>query len=86
MCKDIDECTSSPCDHNYTNTDGGFECCCIYGYRAVHICYINTFLLSDIDECDNSFPCDQMCTNTLGSFQCSCNSGYTMDGTRCNGQ
>ena len=30
---DINECTSSPCDHTCTNTAGSFECSCNSGYE-----------------------------------------------------
>ena len=29
---DVDECTSSPCDHTCTNNVGSFECSCNDGY------------------------------------------------------
>jgi len=30
---DINECISSPCDHNCTNAVGSFECSCNDGYE-----------------------------------------------------
>ena len=30
---DIDECSSSPCEHTCTNTPGSFECSCNSGYE-----------------------------------------------------
>ena len=33
VCIDIDECTSSPCGHNCTNTNGSFVCFCNVGYE-----------------------------------------------------
>ena len=47
-----------------------------------------TFLLTDINECDEglvkvgetktSLWCHQKCVNTLGSYQCACNTGYQL--------
>ena len=95
---DINECTSSPCDHTCTNTAGSYECSCNSGYElgsdglschgmtTEYIAVQSCDLLLDIDECSSTTPCEQLCNNTVGSYQCSCNSGYTVDGTRCNGQ
>ena len=30
---DIDECSTNPCDHTCTNTDGSFTCSCNNGYE-----------------------------------------------------
>jgi len=30
---DINECSSSPCDHTCNNTVGSYECSCNFGYE-----------------------------------------------------
>ena len=49
------------------------------------LCMLTVKILTDIDECSESFPCDNNanCTNTDGSFTCKCNSGYTGSGLHC---
>ena len=40
-----------------------------------------SFILLDIDECDNSSTCgeNQVCYNTVGSYICECDYGYERD-------
>ncbi|NXV73133.1 TRBM protein, partial [Atlantisia rogersi] len=35
VCVDIDECEMNFCEHNCTNTPGGYECRCHHGYRLL---------------------------------------------------
>ena len=48
---DIDECASSPCDHNCTNFEGGFICLCDVGYR----------LNQNQQSCDGMYVCMYVC-------------------------
>ena len=34
VCTDIDECQTSPCEYNCTNTIGSFECSCPAGFEV----------------------------------------------------
>jgi len=47
---DIDECASSPCDHNCTNFDGGFICSCDEGYE----------LNENQQSCDGMYGCENI--------------------------
>ena len=86
LLSDINECFEdglNQCDHNCTNTEAGYNCSCLSGYRLV-----NSTNCTDIDECmERSDVChaNATCMNTLGSFSCDCNSGYTGDGENCTG-
>lgn len=45
-----------------------------------------TYLLADIDECENPGACSQICYNEKGTFKCECEEGYLRDPhdrTRC---
>ena len=43
------------------------------------IVVIESFLLSDIDECaDNNGGCDETCVNHNGSYSCQCDSGLRL--------
>ena len=83
---DIDECLDdslNQCDHNCTNTESGYTCSCLSGYRLVN----NTNCI-DVDECiEESDTChaNATCVNSIGSFSCDCDSGYTGDGEYCTG-
>ncbi|XP_014344907.1 low-density lipoprotein receptor-related protein 2a [Latimeria chalumnae] len=81
----INECndpTLSSCDHNCTDTQTGFYCSCLPGYRLMS----DKQTCDDIDEC-NETPkvCSQICENTIGSYICKCASGYIRepDGKHC---
>ena len=41
--------------------------------------YIQTIILTDINECENNSTCDHRCINTIGSFVCECNPGYQLN-------
>ena len=41
--------------------------------------YIQTIILTDINECENNSTCDHRCINTIGSFICECNTGYQLN-------
>ena len=47
-----------------------------------------TYVLTDIDECENETCHDEnaTCFNTEGSFSCRCNPGFTGDGDNCSGE
>ncbi|WAR30601.1 HMCN1-like protein [Mya arenaria] len=68
---DIDECKDdlNICQHNCSNTVGGYECSCPPGYRLSK----DKRTCEDINECiEFSINCgvDKMCFNTLGEFTC----------------
>ena len=83
---DIDECLDdslNQCDHNCSNTESGYTCSCLSGYRLV-----NSTNCIDIDECieeSNTCHANATCINTIGSFSCDCDTGYTGDGEYCTG-
>ena len=90
-CKAVDECADNthncPSNSNCVDTEQGFGCTCIDGYRAV---IDNTGSLVgcvDINECDNgSNECSPNadCTNNDGSYVCTCHTGYSGNGKVCN--
>ncbi|XP_025078086.1 uncharacterized protein LOC112554507 isoform X2 [Pomacea canaliculata] len=74
ICKDIDECRSSPCSLQCINTNGSYICTCDTGFIFDN----TTKDCKDIDECLSS-PCNQVCINTNGSYTCACNNGFTLN-------
>ncbi|XP_052223355.1 hemicentin-1-like [Dreissena polymorpha] len=82
-CLDIDECTEDPgvCQHNCTNTVGGYNCTCPPGYRISK----DKRTCEDVNECiEFEINCgrEKMCFNTLGEFTCidvPCPRGYQRD-------
>ena len=81
-CVDVDECSSSPCEHNCTNTMGSYWCSCLENFvleEEGHMCecesgYNITADRSecvDVDECvyENG-GCDSICVNTAGGYTC----------------
>ena len=41
---------------------------------------LNSFIFSDINECDESNGnCNQICNNLPGTYNCSCYPGYALD-------
>uniref|UniRef100_H2XYP0 Uncharacterized protein n=1 Tax=Ciona intestinalis TaxID=7719 RepID=H2XYP0_CIOIN len=74
---DTDECASSPCHHNCTNTVGSFRCGCLPGYL---LDLESQIICEDINECTNTaHGCDYQCVNTAGSSYCLCQPGYKVD-------
>eukprot|EP01043_Picozoa_sp_COSAG02_P036658 COSAG02_NODE_2700_length_8207_cov_2.292057_3_plen_704_part_00 len=74
---EIDECDSSPCQHNSTCTDrlGFYRCECIDGFSGTN-CDL------DVDECAST-PClnGATCTDAIDAYTCACVVGW--DGTEC---
>ncbi|XP_072017664.1 uncharacterized protein [Amphiura filiformis] len=70
--KDINECSSDPCQNGGTCMDSvnEYSCSCLAGYVGVH-CEI------DINEC-SSDPCQNggTCTDSVNGYSCSCLAGY----------
>ena len=78
-----------------TNTDGGYNCTCEYGF------YGNGFICTDSDECGhdvmgvdengdeddlwNTNDChsNATCSNFAGGYNCTCEDGYRGDGFNC---
>lgn len=81
---DVDECAvlNGGCDHNCTDSEGGYECSCRDGY----ILESDNTTCVDVNECLSS-PCVHSCTNLLGGFHCECPKGYNLhsNGISCNG-
>lgn len=49
-------------------------------------CLHRSFIVSDINECENPGACSQTCINEKGTFKCECQEGYLRDPhdrTRC---
>lgn len=66
-CRDIDECTSSTCEHRCLNHAGSFSCSCNDGFALSS----DGRSCVDVDECmDDLCPIKFTCINTIGSFQC----------------
>uniref|UniRef100_A0A4W4GF67 Fibulin 7 n=1 Tax=Electrophorus electricus TaxID=8005 RepID=A0A4W4GF67_ELEEL len=90
VCKELNECASSPCANAGTCTDevNGFTCACAKGW-AGPTCQSPT--PTYIDECEVFHNgqagrlCLHACVNTPGGYRCTCPSGYnvTHDGRSC---
>ncbi|XP_051953357.1 fibulin-7 isoform X2 [Xyrauchen texanus] len=90
ICKDINECLSSPCANGGTCTDevNAFSCVCLRGW-AGPTCQSPT--PTYIDECklfhngQAGRLCLHSCVNTPGGHRCTCPVGYieTQDGRSC---
>ncbi|VDP40459.1 unnamed protein product [Soboliphyme baturini] len=79
LCKDINECATSPCPEQATcvNHEGFYSCVCLAGYmydKKSNTC-------QDVDECALSSMClpHGKCKNTPGGYQCICDSGYSFN-------
>ncbi|XP_033873503.3 thrombomodulin-like [Acipenser ruthenus] len=79
-CEDLDECSSSPCEHKCINVLGSYQCSCFEGYsqdsKYHHKCKPLCF---DI-EC----PAVDCVEKTNSSMDCNCYDGFVLD-TRENG-
>ena len=94
-CSDIDECSSSPCEHYCHNTVGSYTCSCYAHFvlsKDKHTCQCQAGyeLTADRTECvdtneclDGNAYCDHICINTNGSYTCACyaNSSLTAGNT-----
>ena len=92
--KDINECSSSPCQYSCNNLPGSFECVCEAGYILdidgsscngnIGKQYDTSNIqlpcsYIDIDECGVvNGGCNQGCINTQGSFECTCTDGFLL--------
>ncbi|XP_025082446.1 uncharacterized protein LOC112557056 isoform X3 [Pomacea canaliculata] len=86
ICRDIDECTSSPspCGQICENSLGSYRCLCNTGFFF----NASSKQCEDVDECALTATnnCTQRCDNTLGSYRCGCNipgSVLSNDGVTC---
>ncbi|XP_019622003.1 PREDICTED: neurogenic locus notch homolog protein 2-like [Branchiostoma belcheri] len=80
-CDDINECSSSPCQHEGLCQDGvnQYSCSCTHGWAGSHC-------QDDLDECNLiNHGCEYQCQNTPGSYSCVCPEEYTVgaDGKSC---
>ncbi|KAI8520133.1 hypothetical protein Bbelb_033900 [Branchiostoma belcheri] len=75
---DINECTTSPCQHGRCeNYPGGYRCTCSPGWTGKNC-------QQDINECIRN-PCQHgSCVNKDGGYDCNCLEGWT--GTNCQQQ
>ncbi|XP_038060587.1 sushi, von Willebrand factor type A, EGF and pentraxin domain-containing protein 1-like [Patiria miniata] len=72
QCIDMDECASSPCDHQATCVDliDGYRCDCPPGYEGVHC-------TDDIDDCtDHRCVNEATCVDRLMGYFCQCSPGF----------
>lgn len=72
ICMDINECASSPCEHECNNTPGSYNCSCYETYRVSeedrHRCILH---------CPNH-ECPAVCDpNEI--YQCECPKGFVLD-------
>ena len=89
-CSDIDECSSSPCEHYCDNTVGSYMCSCYAHFvlsKDKHSCQCQAgYELTadrtgcvDTNEClDGNAYCDHICINTNGSYTCYADSSLTL--------
>ncbi|XP_019622001.1 PREDICTED: von Willebrand factor D and EGF domain-containing protein-like isoform X2 [Branchiostoma belcheri] len=82
-CEEVNECTSSPCQHGGRCQDdvNQYSCSCTHGWTGSHC-------QDDVDECYLiNHGCEYQCQNTPGSYVCVCPEGYTLDddGKSCEG-
>ena len=47
-------------------------------FLAEHVCY-DSFISSDINECEPVNDCMHQCNNTAGSYKCYCNEFFEVD-------
>ncbi|XP_078578214.1 lithostathine-1-like [Branchiostoma floridae x Branchiostoma japonicum] len=68
---DINECTSTPCQHGQcVNKDSGYKCTCSPGWTGQNC-------EQDINECTRK-PCQHgQCVNKDGGYKCTCSPGWT---------
>ncbi|XP_020907177.1 latent-transforming growth factor beta-binding protein 4 [Exaiptasia diaphana] len=83
-CKDIDECSGTPCGEGgaCTNSPGSYTCKCKKGFHFDK----KHKLCKDINECSRSKRVchdDAVCKNSPGSFDCNCKQGFDGDGFYC---
>ncbi|KAJ8038277.1 Mucin-4 [Holothuria leucospilota] len=80
-CKDIDECSSNPCQNGEcVNKKDAFRCICDPGYEG-------TLCDEDINECllpsNNDCDIDAICQNIPRGYSCECKPGFSGDGRSC---
>uniref|UniRef100_F6PUJ2 EGF-like domain-containing protein n=1 Tax=Ciona intestinalis TaxID=7719 RepID=F6PUJ2_CIOIN len=80
FCRDVNECTHSPCDSNQycINSRGSYHCRCKAGYSDA-----GDGSCVDTDECAQGMcqALGETCRNTVGSYECVCDRGFTKDPT-----
>ena len=83
-CRDVDECSESPCvtGATCTNIPHSFRCRCKTGFLDVNG---DASDCRDIDECHHGEVCPDMasCVNTPGSYLCPCQTGFVLDNGAC---
>uniref|UniRef100_A0A8C1HEI9 EGF-like domain-containing protein n=1 Tax=Cyprinus carpio carpio TaxID=630221 RepID=A0A8C1HEI9_CYPCA len=96
VCRDIDECLSSPCANGGTCTDevNGFSCVCAKGWAGptcqsptptFFVTIANTSSVSSGAAAASSFPLTRAssasrCSQVQGTTHCSCEPGFTISG------
>ncbi|XP_022103007.1 sushi, von Willebrand factor type A, EGF and pentraxin domain-containing protein 1-like [Acanthaster planci] len=71
-CQDINECDSSPCEHQATCVDliDSYRCDCPPGFQGVHCD-------EDIDDCaDHRCVNGATCVDGITDYHCQCSNGY----------